>query len=218
MNWLPFLQEAYRLNPSFWFELSVWDGQQQRAPTDKAAYYRKLGQHYDPQRYEGYIQFGMWLLRPRVVREFRDHLATRERFVSYFDSVTHAVKRVHEQAELRQFWERGSLVPNVGEQHPYNDSLPQSLAGAQRWYLLDSDLNPKRPWSLDTVIRVYSLALVTGKAPQREWLIYAFAPLDAEIKTRVRISDGPTAVVQASRGGCFSLLREQAVAPIAVTC
>jgi hypothetical protein len=218
MNWLPFLEEAYRLNPSLWFELSVWDGQQQTAPTDKATYYRTLGQVYDPQRYAGFIQFGMWLLRPRLVREFRDHLATRARFESYFDSVTNAVRRVHEQPDLRRFWEGGRLVANTRVQHPYTTALPENLARAQRWYLLDSDLNPKRPWSLDTPIRVYSLALEIGKAPQREWLIYAFAPLDADIKTTVRISDGPAVTAHASRNGCFSLLHEQSSSAIVVTC
>ena len=71
MNWVFMLQEAYRLNHIFWFELSTWDGHELSQVNDKRNYYAKLGQAYNPERYGGMVQFGMWLLRPRAVREFR---------------------------------------------------------------------------------------------------------------------------------------------------
>ena len=64
------LREAQRLNPAYWFELSIWDGYDtvpghaRQRPT-KRDIYHKLGQVYDPERYGGWVQFGMWLLRPR---------------------------------------------------------------------------------------------------------------------------------------------------------
>lgn len=218
MNWLPFLDEAYRLNPRLWFELSIWDGQQQTKATDKAAYYRRLGQHYDENRYQGFVQFGMWLLRPRLVREFRDHLATRYDFSKYFNSAAKAVRKVHETPELRRFWTHGQLVANTQTTHPYNAALPTSLKQSRRWYLLDSNLNPPRPWSLDTSLRVYSIALSLGIAPHREWLIYAFSPLDEGVSTTVTIPQGPMTDVQASRTGCFSILDETAKKTQLVSC
>lgn len=218
MNWLPFLEEAFELNPHLWFELSVWDGQQQTAPTDKAAYYRRLGQQYDAGRYEGYVQFGMWLLRPRVVREFRDHLATREQFAGYFDHVANAVRKVHEQPVLRRFWQSGHLLANITDSHPYGISLPERLLRAQRWYLLDAEMNPPRPWQLNTTLRIYALAIESGVAPTREWLIYAFAPLDQHLASSVVIPGGPRVSVTASRNGCFSLVREGRLSAETLTC
>ena len=63
-------------------------------------------------RYEGLVQFGMWLLRPRVVREFRGWLETVEYAGAYFDAILDAVDRVYANAVLRKFWRRGDLVPN----------------------------------------------------------------------------------------------------------
>jgi hypothetical protein len=218
MNWLPFLEEAFQQNPKLWFELSVWDGQQQTEPTNKAAYYRKLGQQYSPARYQGYLQFGMWLLRPRVVREFRDHLATRNQFSTYFDSLSNAIRMTHEQPVLKRFWQSGRLLANTTGKHPYDVALPDRLRDAQRWYLLDSNLNPVRPWKLDTALRIYALAIEAGAAPTREWLIYAFAPLDKRTNTTVAIPDGPRVVIAASDAGCFVLVHEASLSVETVTC
>ena len=66
MNLVFMQKEAYKLNPRFWFEFSVWDGCQKNPPyLSKDEYYRRQGQSYNPQRYGGFVQFGMWLLRPR---------------------------------------------------------------------------------------------------------------------------------------------------------
>jgi hypothetical protein len=218
MNLVPILNEAYKLKPKYWFEISVWDGQAPDSPTDKPTYYRKLGQTYGPDRYAGLIQFGMWLLRPRVVREFRDYLATRDRFGAYFDQIISAVGRVHEQPILRRFWQKGRLLANITERHPYEIAVPDDIERYNRWFLLNSDANPNRPWQLDTPIRVYSLAFETGSASKREWLIYAFSPLDDRIDSVLRIPNGPNVTTRATRNGCFSLLRERDVAPTVVAC
>ena len=79
MNLVFMQKEAYKLNPRFWFEFSVWDGCQKNPPyLSKDEYYRRQGQSYNPQRYGGFVQFGMWLLRPRAVREFRGWLQPAE--------------------------------------------------------------------------------------------------------------------------------------------
>jgi hypothetical protein len=69
MNWVFMLREALKLNPKFWFEISIWDGKYSgEAPPGKRwkpDVYRSLGQTFNPERYGGYVQYGMWLLRPR---------------------------------------------------------------------------------------------------------------------------------------------------------
>jgi len=37
------------------------------------------------------VQFGMWLLRPRLVREYRGYMQTRADFGEYFDAILEAV-------------------------------------------------------------------------------------------------------------------------------
>ena len=93
-------------------------------------------------RYAGLVQFGMWLLRPRVVREFRNQLDDRIRFGKYFDAILAAVARVHEDPTLRDFWRSGRLLENPAGSHPYQAALPSEWARASRWFLLDSTANP----------------------------------------------------------------------------
>ena len=150
------------------------------------------------------MQFGMWLLRPRVVREFRNPDEDRLRFGPYFESIVAAVQRVHDQPLLRVFWERGELIQNLAADHPYHESLTPDYARAARWYLLDSTANPPRPWKLDTPLAVYALALSLGSPAQRQWLIYAFSPRSVRIKVPVKIPDGPSIELAATRAGCFT--------------
>src|SRR5690606_37753555 len=112
MNWVPMLDEALSVNPDFWFELSTWDGQAPGDKNDKKAFYESKDQTYTPQRYAGMGQYGMWLLRPRVVREFRGYRETYETFGEYFDEVVAAVDRVHNDPMLAEFWRKGKLVAN----------------------------------------------------------------------------------------------------------
>jgi hypothetical protein len=211
MNFVPVLAEVYRREPAFWFEISVWDGQRPGQPTDKARFYALHGQQFTAQRYGGLVQFGMWLLRPRAVRAFYAE-DDRIRFGASFDAVLAAVARVHEDVTLRAFWRRGQLVANPVGGHPYEEALSRELASRARWFLLDSPANPPRPWQLTTVLRVYALALVQGSRPNREWLIYAFSPLDPTTDVEVAIPDGPRVRVPAAVGGAFSLVSESTAA------
>jgi hypothetical protein len=176
MNWVFMRDEARKLNKDFWFEISTWDGYLPGAADDKREYYRKTGAPFSPERYEGSVQFGMWLLRPRVVREFRDHMSILTREEPYFLSVVKSVDRVHDDPILRKFWRKGQLVANKSYRHPYQTNIPQEYIAVDRWFLLDTDLDPKRPWELKTTIPVFSLALVLGDKPNREWLVYTHSP------------------------------------------
>ncbi|HUN71591.1 MAG TPA: hypothetical protein VMU52_04720 [Steroidobacteraceae bacterium] len=215
MNDVPVLSEVRRTEPDFWFELSTWDGQEPDQPTDKLLYYAAHGQKLTPARYGGMVQFGMWLLRPRVVREFRNWTDQRLRFEPYFDRITDAVARIHRDPVLRNFWRRGRLVANPAGGHPYETALPPELASRPRWFLLDSPANPPRPWQLTTPLAVYPLALVRGRAPHREWLVYAFSPLQRSMDVPVRIPGGPRVIVRAARGGAFTRIREGTPLPVA---
>jgi hypothetical protein len=201
--------EARRINPCFWFELSVWDGQQPRRSSDKLAYYRSQGQNYGPDRYAGMVTFGMWLLRPRTVREFRDPADDPRRFEPYFNALMQSVARVHDNETLARFWRDSRLVANTSSPHPYSANLPRTLATAQRWYLLDTKENPPLPWQLDNDIAVFALALERGIQPQREWLVYAYSPRNQQLSTSVQVPNGPLVEVVASRQGNYTLVHEQ---------
>jgi hypothetical protein len=215
MNYVAVLSEVRRTEPDFWFELSTWDGQEPDQPTDKRLFYAERGQKLTSDRYGGMTQFGMWLLRPRVVREFRNWSDERIRFGPYFDRIMDAVTRVHQDPVLRNFWQHGRLVANPTGGHPYEVALPPELASRPRWFLLDTPANPPRPWQLTTPLAVYSLALVRGRAPHREWLVYAFSPLQRSAVVPVRIPGGPQVLVQTARRGAFTRIEEGNPLPVA---
>jgi len=209
MNWVFMQAEAWRLNPNFWFEMSVWDGHDSVPENDKRTAYARAGQRFTPERYGGMAQFGMWLLRPRTVREFRGWLDTLEQAESYFLPVVEAVDRVHHNPTLREFWRKGALVANRAGSHPYQTGVPVEYQNVDRWFLLDTSLDPKRPWELGTPLPVFSLALVMGSAPQRQWLIYAHAPLGERQAVRVTIPGFRAVTINVAVGGSFYLVDEK---------
>ena len=114
MNWIFMLREALRLNPRFWFEISTWDGHEPEMENDKRKLYAKRGQRFTPERYGGMVQFGMWLLRPRAVREFRGWRDTLAQAEAFFLPIVEAVDRVHKGSILEQFWRRRRTGPQSG--------------------------------------------------------------------------------------------------------
>lgn len=222
MNQVFQLDEAYKLNPNFWYELSIWDGYTDgrtvpAEPDDKRKYYQSLGQTYTPERYGAFAQFGMWLLRPRVVREFRMHDQSWEDCKPYFMALAGAVDRVHTNPTLRQWWRTGQLAPNRARRHPYQNDIPAEYAKADRWFLLEADCNPKeKTWESFWTVPVFSLALTRGEAPHREWLVYAHAPLGDHRDVTLTIPSYGTIKVDVSVGGSFYVVDEKArtVAPI----
>jgi hypothetical protein len=209
MNWVPMLEEARRWNGSFRVELSVWDGNEPAKTNDKRKFYAGVGQTFSPERYEGYVQFGMWLLRPCVVREFRGWTDTLARTEPYFRAVVASVDRVHSDPVLRRFWRSGRLVANLNHTHPYQANLPDGYRAAARWFLLDTNLDPKRPWGLMTELPVFSLALVLGEKPEREWLVYAHSPRNDAAVVNVDVPGFGSVTVATSPGGCFHHLAEK---------
>jgi hypothetical protein len=204
MNWLFMLQQAYSLNPGFWFELSTWDG-----GTQTYGSITSLGQTYTPERYGGYVQFGMWLLRPRVVREYRSYDDTVANAGPYFLAVVQAVDSVHKVPLLRKFWRSGTLVANHAWQHPYESNFPAEYQSVDRWFLLDTSLDPKHPWSYYDTLPIYCLAIVLGQAPQREWLVYAYSPVQPRQNVGVTLPDYGQITINSTVSGAFYHVVEQ---------
>lgn len=209
MNWVFMQEEAYRLNPGFWFEISIWDGNQPGSPSDKRAYYAKLGQSYSPQRYAGMVKFGMWLLRPRVLREFRNPDQTLAETEPYFLEIVKAVDSVYDNPILKGFWRTGRLVPNRHHAHPYQASIPPEYSAKDRWFLLDTNLDSQWPWGLQTEIPVFSLCLEKGTAPNREWLVYAHSPLGNKSTVTVTIPNYGNITVDTEPSGNYYLVSEK---------
>jgi len=206
-------REAWKHNPRFWLEMSVWDGGSPEADREKSKkkrknvptpeLYRLKGQEYNPTRYKGFVQFGMWLLRPRAVREFRGWTHPSGEAIPYFMALCDAVDLVHTNVTLREWWRKGRLVPNRAHKHHYQAAIPEEWQGEDRWFLLDTSLDPPHPWELFWEIRVFALALTRGEKPDRQWLVYAHAPVKERKGVKVTIPDHGEIAVDVAVGGSF---------------
>jgi hypothetical protein len=230
MNWIFQLDEAWKANPDFWWEISLWDGNAsdwtpqtdctpEMIKKSKACQYARDGQTYTPERYLGWVQFGMWLLRPRVVREFRGSTTPLEPWRPFFKQLLFAVDRIYADATLKEFWRYGRLVPNRAHKHPYQQDIPEKYRDVDRWFLLDTNLDPPRPWELKTNIPVFSLALEQGGEGTRRWLVYAHSPLDDRKNVIVTVPGFGDVTIDAPRAGTFYLVEERGkkITPIAHT-
>ncbi len=219
MNWLFMLDWVYKVKPNSWWEVSLWDGNNEWTPDrgyapellkkSKACQYIKGGQTYTPDRYEGWAQFGLWLLRPRVMREFRGSTVPLEPWQPFFERLLGIVDRVYDNEILRDFWRHGVLVPNNAHRHPYQEGIPEKYRDIHRWYLLDTSLDSVRPWDSKTNIPVFSLALAQGTEGPRRWLLYAHAPLENQKDVKITIPDYGSITVEVPRSGAFYLIEEQ---------
>ncbi len=174
----------------------------------KVLQYLADGQTYSPERTAGWVQFGMWLLRPRVVREFRGHATPLEPVKAYWLETVKAVDRVHHNPILTEFWRHGRLVRNDAHLHPYQSDIPERLKGIRRWYLLDTSADPPRPWNDQTPLPVFSLALELGEAGARRWLVYAHAPLESQQNVSITLPDYGKIEIDVPRGGAFHVVDE----------
>jgi hypothetical protein len=219
MNWIFMLEETYRDRPNYWFELSIWDGNsagEDSKNKSKKEAYLKAGQTWTPERYGGFVQFGMWLVRPRVVREFRGHGLKRKEFEPYFMALVAGVDRVWQQPVLQKFWRQGRLVPNRARRHPYQSLIPERWRNADRWFLLSTNLDPPGEWTLATEIPVFSLARVMGEPGAREWLLFAHSPVTGHDGVTITLPEYGPIRVNVSRGGSFYRIqeRDKSVTPV----
>ncbi len=201
-NWVFMLDEALSRNEDFWFELSIWDGNEKKrdALSDEIP--------FDEQRYAAAVKFGLWLLRPRVVREFRAAFEPVAKNEAYFQSLLDAVKLVHENPTLRKFWRDAALVPNRARRHFYNVDELRRYRDVDRWFILEASTNATRQWHLNTAVPVFALALVRGSAPDREWLVYAHAPMGRRDGVEIEVPQFGEITVDVPVEGAYYLARE----------
>jgi uncharacterized repeat protein (TIGR02543 family) len=213
-NYIFMQNEAWTLNPNFWYEFSVWDGF-----PGKYDSYKALGQTYDPDRYGGWVQFGMWLTRPRVVREWREWTTPYNgargdgdpnTYSSYYMAIIKDVDLVYNNPSLTSWWRTGTLVPNTAHPHPFQYSIPTAYQSVNRWFMLDCNQNPNySSWGLSTTLKVFALAYTKGITPNRSWLLYAHAPLgDLTTSTLVVPSYQTVTVPKVAKAGSFYLVSE----------
>jgi hypothetical protein len=182
---------------------------------EKRDYYEDLGQEYTPERYAGWIKFGMWMSRPRVVREFLGPTQSQESVgEAYLEAFLGAVDEVYENSLLKAFWRHGELVANTTREHPFQVNIPDNFPDGQRWYMLNTSLDPDGTWwnwnglALNPEIPVFALALKKGEAPNREWLVYAHAPAQQRDGVTIEVPDFGDVVMDVPVGGAFLHLEE----------
>lgn len=230
MNWVFMLAEAWGVNSDFWWEVSLWDGNAsdwtsqtectpEAATKSKACQYKLDGQTYTPDRFEGWAQFGLWLLRPRAIREFRGSTTPLDPWRPFFERLLAVVDRVYADETLADFWRFGELVYNREHEHPYQVDVPEKYRDTYRWFLLDTNLDEPRPWDLKTNIPVFSVALVRGEQGGRRWLVYAHSPLEDRRGVRIVVPGYGGIVVDVPRRGAFHVVdeREKMVTPVPAT-
>lgn len=200
------LEDQLTDNSDFWHELSTWRG----SATHRDWLVNIMGQTYDGLRYKGMVQFGMWLLTPRVVRHFTDNwnVDRETEGFEYFDAVMDAVDRVHTDPVLKKFWQSGTLVENTTRSHPYQSAIPTDFASRQRWFQLNTNLDPATPWSLTTEIPVFAIARVIGATPNREWLVYAHSPLLDRTGVEITLPGYGVVTTDVLREGIFVRVKE----------
>ena len=201
-NWVFMLDEALAHNKNFWFELSIWDGNEKK----RAALSDKIP--FNEKRYAAAVRFGLWLLRPRVVREFRAAFEPVSKNEAYFQSLLDAVKLLHENPTLREFWRDATLVPNRARRHFYNVDELRRYRDVDRWFILEASTNASGPWRMETPVPVFALALVRGNAPNREWLVYAHAPMGSRDGVEIEVPEFGAITVDVPVEGAYFVVLE----------
>jgi hypothetical protein len=214
MNLL-FQEDYYSgVEPEFWWEISTW------FDPEFIDSFRNEGQVVNPERYEGYIKWSMWLTRPRVVRDFKYSTDTLEESWEWYEPIVDAVDEVHLNPILERFWRYSEPVLLTDIPHPWRDRdefWPELFYNGNermRWYQLPNDItytpNSSDDWSSvhDKIYAVWIMANVMGTSPEREWLIYAHATLDSEVEVSAELPEYGDINLTAKRGGTYYLVRE----------
>lgn len=141
----------FSADPDYYFASIVWDGgrpARRRSSINCMAtgmFGSGMQQRWDFARYEGMVQFGLWAMRPRVMREFRFPPHEQHAYDwGSFMTVVRAVDRPWNNATLREFWRFGELVGDARNE-PDRDSFVRDLHPYARvTHLLPVDANPAR--------------------------------------------------------------------------
>ncbi|MFO8080717.1 MAG: hypothetical protein R6V07_10450 [Armatimonadota bacterium] len=208
MNVVVQLDRYREVNPDFFWEMSTWMDPKWKAKMIEA------GQEMPPERYRAFVAFGMWLTRPRVVRHFVGWHIKREEDWEWYEQVVQAVDAVHDSETLAEFWREGELIANMTQEHPYQAHIPELVEDKDRWFALNTSLDPWRPHDvapaqiLNLEFRVWALAIQTGEEPNRRWLVYAHAPLGDEQHVQVEVPGHGSITMDIARGGSYFVIDE----------
>jgi hypothetical protein len=205
--------------PDFISGLILWDGAvtnavfRGRRGSSKPFHYASRGLRWGFDRYEGWITFGLWTVRPSLFWEFRAGEPLDAVRLGTWLPTLRAIDQVWSTPELQEFWTSGRLVPNTEEAPWFNklpDGAPEWLKSMNRWYLLTSDANPPREqWTINTTLRVIAQALELGEKPNRRWLVVAHAPERPTASTTIQIPDfGPVKLPSLGQTCSFFVVKE----------
>ena len=183
------LKEAKRVNSNFAYQLSINDD----------------SKITDPTRYRGLTQFSLWFLRPNIIRQ-KSSAITRAELEPMFKEVADSVELIHYNSQIAEFWKNGKIVSN-GDSY-LNLNIPEQYKDDPRWFLLDADVNPPKPWSDSMNINVWTFAIVKGEAPNREWLIYTQSPEANLNNVTIAIPGYEDVLVDSNQDGNFYILSE----------
>jgi len=177
-TWWPVqLDFIFSENAEFWLELATWYGNSQDISWSGM----------NPSGYQGMCLYGMWMIRPRVLREYQDATAKITGSVSgfsygtFWDNVVAAIQRIHDNDTLRAFWQDSELLANGVETVPTlfanASALPVDAAfdTTDNWFKLTTSVDPGAYTADTTKVPVWAIARERGDTPNRQWLIYAFA-------------------------------------------
>lgn len=201
MNHVPIWDGLRKQNK--WLELIFWNGY-----PEKQEQYKEDGQEpTTPTKYRGWIQYGMWLMTPRVARQWNESTTPRlgeNGFWPTFKEVIHAVDMVHSSETLKRFWRKGDLVPNTKYENRFAPGwLSENMKNMNRFFLLETNKHPDKSFGelyYKRSLKIFALA----RQIDDEYLIYAHAPLGNRDNVEIEIPNyGSVSVGTVKEGGSF---------------
>ena len=75
-----------------------------------------------------------------------------------------------------------------------------------RWFLLDTNLDPQRPWKQKTNIPVFSMAMLQDEKGAEQWLVYAHSPLEDRQDVTIIVPEFGKVTVDVPCAGAFYLI------------
>jgi hypothetical protein len=207
------------VKPDAFWEISTWWDERwiKNIPEDKRPVTRD--------RYGAVVKWAMWMSRPLVVRHFAGYAQQREDNWELYKQVVDAVDEVNATPALAEFWKKGSPVPNPAVTSPMAAKIqdPRGTVGEDIeldvWYALNTNLDPERPYTTESVFPVWATAQKMGEGGARRWLIYAHAPLGDRQNVEIEIPGYRKVTLPVvSRGGNYHVVHEKdgRVAPVDV--
>ena len=109
---------------------------------------------------------------------------------------------------LRELIDSHTLRAHYTRAHPYQVHIPEEYKKEDRWFLLNTNLDPPGSWDLNTELPVMALARVIAQSNQREWLVYAHAPVGPHNQVQIEIPEFKKIVVDVPVAGAFYHVRE----------